>query len=110
MSKGSFQSSVTSESFWFRTLYTVIFFVVVRILDLILLVATIVQWLARLFSGEVSSSVARFSYSLGLYYQQVVHYLTGCSDEKPFPFSDWPEPAPQQAAEAESAVDKDAAA
>ncbi len=88
---GDFRSNVTSDSFWIRTIYTVIFVLISRILDLVLLLATLVQWVSQLISGEPNKSLAGFCYSLGIYYQQVTHFLTGVSNDKSFPFSDWPE-------------------
>jgi hypothetical protein len=90
MSDANFKTNVTSDAFWLRTIYTVIFIVVIRLLDLVLLLSTLVQWVSRLLTGHPHKELGGFCQALGIYYQQVVHYLTGCSDEKPFPFREWP--------------------
>jgi len=90
MSQPNFKSSATSDVFWLRTIYTVIFLLVAKTLDLLLITITLTQWLFRLFSGDNQKTLKNFSFSLGMYYQQVTHYLTGCSEEKPFPFKEWP--------------------
>lgn len=85
------KQNVTSDAFWLRTLFVVLFFLVYRVIDLILLLLTIVQWLFRLLSGEPNEALQQFGSSLGIYVQQIIHYLTGVSDEKPYPFKDWPD-------------------
>ena len=45
----------------------------------------------NLFSGEPSESIKLFGKSLGAYLQQISEFLSYASEEKPFPFSDWPE-------------------
>lgn len=91
MNDSEFQSNIKSDAFWLRTVYTVIFLIVARVLDLLLLLLTVVQWAMRLFGGSGNDSLNAFCSGLGEYYRQVVHFLTGCSDEKPYPFSDWPQ-------------------
>ncbi|MCY0965448.1 DUF4389 domain-containing protein [Parathalassolituus penaei] len=90
MRDSEFKSNLTSDRFWLRTIYTVIFVIVVRVLDLMLLLLTLVQWVYQLLSGRGHDRLNGFCHALGEYYRQVVHYLTGCTDEKPYPFSDWP--------------------
>ena len=102
MRDSEFKSNVTSDRFWLRTIYTVIYVIVVRVLDLMLLLLTLVQWGYQLFTGSGHEKLGRFAFGLGVYYQQIVHYLTGCSDEKPYPFSDWPQPQDAPAKEVRS--------
>ncbi len=85
-----FKSNVRSDAFWLRTLYVVAFFLVYRVIDLLLLLLTVVQWFFRLFTGQPQAELAVFATALGVYVQQIVHYLAGSSEEKPYPFQDWP--------------------
>ncbi|WP_430462439.1 DUF4389 domain-containing protein [Thalassolituus sp. LLYu03] len=85
------KENVTSDAFWLRTLFIALFFLVYRVLDLVLLLLTLVQWVFRLLNGEPNQQLQAFGQSLGVYVQQIVHYLTGASDEKPYPFKDWPD-------------------
>ncbi|MGB1092427.1 MAG: DUF4389 domain-containing protein [Oceanobacter sp.] len=100
-----FKENVRSDSFWLHTLYLIVFLLVARVLDFVLFMATLVQWLFRLLSESGHSSLNRFCYSLGLYYRDVTHFLTGCSSEKPFPFSDWPSAEAKMDAEPEPEVE-----
>lgn len=74
-----------------RILYAILFYLIYRITDLILLVVMLVQMGLSIFSGEPSASIKAFGKSLGVYLQQISEFLSYASEEKPFPFSDWPE-------------------
>lgn len=85
------KDSVTSDAFWLKTLYLIGFFVVYRVLDLVVLLIGAVQWVFRLLTGEVNPALAEFGDSLGQYIGQIIHYLSGASEDKPYPFRDWPD-------------------
>lgn len=85
------KENIKSESFWLRSLFMILFLIVYRIVDLVVLLIAVCQWLFVLITGDANSSLTRFSASLGQYVAQIINYLGHESDEKPFPFSDWPE-------------------
>lgn len=87
----AFKEKILSDAFWVRTLFVVLFFVIYRLLDIVLLLTTIVQWLFVLLTGNPHPAVVQFGGSIGIYLQQITHYLTAVTDTKPFPFSDWPQ-------------------
>lgn len=51
---------------------------------------TIIQFVIVLINGMPNTRLVSFGRSLGSYIKQIVSYLTFASDERPFPFSDWP--------------------
>lgn len=73
-----------------KLLYLILFYLIYSITDLVLLLVVLTQTLLNMFSGEPSGSIQIFGKSLGVYLQQISEYLSYASDEKPFPFSDWP--------------------
>lgn len=85
------KENVTSDAFWLKTIYLIAFFVVYRVLDLVILILGAAQWGFRLLTGEVNPSLAEFGASLGTYVGQIIQYLSGATEEKPYPFKDWPE-------------------
>lgn len=85
------KDNVTSDAFWLKTIYLIGFFVVYRILDLVILVLGAAQWGFRLLTGDVNPMLAQFGDSLGIYIGQIIQYLSGATEEKPYPFQDWPE-------------------
>lgn len=88
----TWKDNIKSESFWLRSLFMVLFFVVYRIVDILVLLVAICQWLYVLLTGDDNASLSRFAGGLAAYVAQIVNYLSYNSEQKPFPFSDWPEP------------------
>lgn len=82
--------TIRSDSFWVRILFTLFFLLIYRVLDIVVLVTTIAQWLFVVVTGDANPWLHRFSQGLALYVQQIVAYLTQTSDQKPYPFEDWP--------------------
>lgn len=50
----------------------------------------IIQFVIALINGTPNARLVSFGRSLGTYIKQIVSYLTFASDDRPFPFSDWP--------------------
>ncbi len=74
-----------------KILYLILFYLIYRITDIVLLLVLLVQTILNIFSGGPSESIKEFGKSLGIYLQQISEFLSYASEEKPFPFSDWPE-------------------
>ena len=85
------KDNIKSESFWLRSLFMVLFLVIYRLVDVLVLLVAISQWLYMLLTGDASSSLSRFAGGLGAYVAQVISYLSYNTEDKPFPFSDWPQ-------------------
>jgi hypothetical protein len=68
-----------------------LFFCIYRITDLVVLLLAVIQFVLLLVNGEPSRSLVRFSDSLGQYVQQIIRYLGWRSNQKPYPFEQWPE-------------------
>lgn len=102
------KENVTSGKTWMRFLYIVLFALFFKLAALILGVLVVVQFVFTLFKGIDNSRVRAFGSSLAQYMFQTISFLTYNSDEKPFPFSDWPEPTSIDALEGEvETVDSD---
>lgn len=86
-----FKQKISSDAFWLKTVFVIAYFLVYRVLDLVLLLTTLGQWLFTLFTGKPNAGLRNFGASLGVYLQQITHFLTAASEQKPFPFQDWPQ-------------------
>lgn len=86
------KQSIESDAFWVRTLFIILYSVVYRILDMVVLFLVIVQWGFTLVTGQVNPALNQFSGGLACYISQIVEYVTGYTEAKPFPFTDWPTP------------------
>ncbi len=49
------------------------------------------QFLASLFTGQPNDQLTRFGRNLARYLQQIIVYMTFATEEKPFPFTPWPD-------------------
>ena len=85
---------LTAGDTWMRGLFIVIFAVIYSITDILLTAVVVFQFLATLFTGETNARLRAFGLSLAAYIYQIIAFMTFNSDEKPFPFSPWPEGRP----------------
>lgn len=85
-----FKTTVSSDAFWLKTLYVIGFFLVFRIMDVVLLLLTVTQWVFQLLTGSANPALVRFGVGLSLFLAQITRFLSGATEEKPFPFQDWP--------------------
>lgn len=96
------KENIKDSSIWLRGLFMLLFAVFFSIGRIILLVVVVVQFLFRLISGKLNQHLLDFGSSLSHYLHDVMLYLTFNTEQRPFPFSDWPESSPP-AEEPESA-------
>jgi hypothetical protein len=78
------------ENKFLRFIFMVLFVVVYKLLDVVLLLVVAVQFLFHLFTDNDNETLRQFGDGLSCYYYQIYRYLTYNTEEKPFPFSDWP--------------------
>ena len=73
-----------------RLVYVTFFYLLYSMTDIVLLLLTLVQSVLNIFASQPSQTLRVFGASLGLYVNQIANYLSYQSNEKPFPFSEWP--------------------
>ncbi len=74
----------------FRLLFMVLFWVFLRVSLFVTLLISIVQWVTLWFQEEPIDSLLSFSKSLKIFQAQIIAYLTFESEDKAYPFADWP--------------------
>lgn len=75
---------------WVRLFYCLIFWFTLYLGAIAVFIVVVIQFFFVLTgnsAGEKSKEIGR---SLALYFKQCLLYVTFNTDEKPFPFSDWP--------------------
>ena len=104
------KQNVTRGSIWLRLIFMIVFAVAFNVAEFVILVIVVFQFLASLFTREPNDRLTRFGRTMALYVQQVIEFLTFATEEKPFPFSPWPEEPIRKAGakQTASARDKDA--
>ena len=74
-----------------RLLYTVFFLIVFEILKIIIQVSVLFQYVYLLISKTYSEPVRNFTNKVSIYAYKVLRYVALNENEKPYPFSDFPQ-------------------
>ena len=88
------RKSIMAQSTWLRGFFMLLFAVAYGIAELLLFVTAVFQFLYLLVTGKTVERLLIFGENLGRYFYQIIRYLTFNTEERPFPFSDWPGAAP----------------
>ncbi len=88
---GDIKKHVTRRSIWLRLVFMIVLSVAFNVAEVIIFAVVAFQFLASLFTGQPNDRLARFGRNLARYLQQITVYLTFTTEEKPFPFTPWPD-------------------
>ncbi len=99
---GDIKEHVTRRSIWLRLVFMIVLSVAFNVAEVIIFAVVAFQFLASLFTGQPNDRLAGFGRNLARYLRQITVYLTFTTEEKPFPFTPWPD-EPHE----ESPVDED---
>lgn len=91
MNNEELKSNVTSAKHWLRLVYMLLFAVLLYVASFVVWVLVVVQFLFSLFTGQDNIKIRQFASSLSAYIFHTLRFLTYTSEDKPFPFADWPE-------------------
>ena len=90
INEDSIKQNVKDKDTWLRFVYLVVFGFAFYLSIILTFATSFFQFLAKLFGGNSFAGLSEFGLNLGTYQAQVTHYLTFASDEKPFPFAQFP--------------------
>lgn len=77
---------------WLRGLWMLILGVLFELGRVVLWIAAVLQFLWLLFAKEKNQPIADFGKDLSDWLARVTLFLTGATEEKPFPFAKWGKP------------------
>ena len=77
-----------------RGLYMLLFAVFYNIAEFVMAVVAIIQFGFKLVTGKTNDQLLEFGQSLATYIYQTISFLVFRTEDKPFPFSEWPKGAP----------------
>jgi hypothetical protein len=72
-------------------LLVLFFLFIVQVLATILPLVAVFQFFATLISGKANEKLQSFSESLAEYFKQITLFISYIDENKPWPFSPWPE-------------------
>lgn len=90
MEQEKLRSNITSTSQWLRGIYMLLSVIAVQIAQFVLSFLVIIQFVFSLVTGQSNPRLAQLGHQLNLYVFQILQFLTYNSEEKAFPFRDWP--------------------
>ena len=90
------KSKLLSADHWLRFVFMALFVAIAFVASYVVFILIIIQFIFALVSGNSDSRLQAFGSSLSQYIFQMLKFLTYNSEEKPFPFSDWPTAEPDE--------------
>lgn len=90
MDNQQLKSNLSSSKHWLRLVFMLLFAAVLQLASLVMWILVAVQFVFSLITGEDNPHLRRFGHSLSTYIYDVLKFLCYSSEEKPFPFADWP--------------------
>jgi hypothetical protein len=79
-----------AQSTWMRGFYIILFAFIYSIAEVVLAAVVLFQFLTTLFTGNKNERLLEFGNNLSSFIYQILKYLTYNSDDKPYPFDEWP--------------------
>lgn len=84
------KENIKTKETWIRGVYILVFVFAYSIAEIVMGAVVFMQFLVVLFTAEKNEKLLALGQDVSFYIYQVMRYLTFNTDEKPFPFSDWP--------------------
>lgn len=78
-------------SAWPRGAFMLLFIVLASLAQNLLSVIAVLQFLWLLFARAPNPFLTRFGAALGAWFQATARYQACASEDRPFPFADWPQ-------------------
>ncbi len=85
------KDSAKNTDTWLRGLFILVFGVIFYFLYGLIWLLVIFQFITKVLTGELNNNLSQFSTKMTSYAMQILHYITFQSEERPFPFSPFPE-------------------
>ena len=84
------KAKLTEKNKWLRALYMLLFSIIFIVIKFLAWGIAIFQFVTVLITDRPVQRLLNFSQHLGIYSAQIIHFISYNTEEKPFPFNDWP--------------------
>jgi HAMP domain-containing protein len=81
---------VNERSTWIRLVYMLILAVAWTLAEFVFVAIAVLQFLAKLFTGQPLDNLVDFARDLAEYMAEIVRFQTFVTEELAFPFAPWP--------------------
>ena len=86
-----YRQNIKDQSTWMRGLYIVLFTVIYSVTEIVIALIVTFQFLSVLLTRQTNDKLLSLSMNLSSYIFQILKYLTFNSNERPYPFTDFPD-------------------
>jgi len=87
-------NAAARQAVWIRLLFMILFVVIGNVTGWLVIAVGIFQFLCVVITGQKNPQVAHFGDGLSRYLYQVANFVSFGTEDKPFPFAEWPGAAP----------------
>ncbi|MBL4774869.1 MAG: DUF4389 domain-containing protein [Mariprofundus sp.] len=84
------KTNVTNMNVWLRLVFMLLFSAIYFVTRMVLVAVIVLQFLWLLFTADKNKALLSFGAQLATFIYQIYHYLTFNTEQRPFPFSEWP--------------------
>jgi len=84
------EKHLKSRSTWMRLVFMLVFWVLAGVTTFVASVVILIGFVWVLFTGETNDQLRKMGQGIATYISQIINYLTYNTEEKPFPFGEWP--------------------
>lgn len=89
------KKNLTAKNTWVRGLYMLLFALIYSITKILVAAVAVFQFFATLLTGKANERLMTFGQNLSTFIYQIIQFFTFNSEEKPYPFSPWPQGLPE---------------
>ena len=91
MNNEAIKHNLTTPDHWLRALFMVLFVILLEVAGVVMLATIVLQFLFAIISGGPNENLRQLGSQIASYIYQVLQFLIYNTEEKPFPFAEWPE-------------------
>lgn len=82
------------QAVFIRALFMILFVIIYYVAGWLVVAVAVFQFVVVLITGKQNSNLTAFGEGLSRFIYQIARFLTFNTEDKPFPFSEWPGAAP----------------
>ena len=85
-----FKQNIKDHGTWMRGLNIILFTIIYSVTEIVIALVVVFQFLSVLLTRQTNDKLLELGMNLSTYIYQILSYVTFNSNERPFPFSDFP--------------------
>lgn len=91
MDNDAIKQNLTTPDHWLRLVFMVLFVILLEIAGVVILATIVLQFLFAIITGSPNDNLRQLGSQIASYIYQTLQFLIYNTEEKPFPFAEWPE-------------------